>query len=194
MRIPRVLPLASVLLPLLLACGGSLSQTVWPAPSGGPTPVMVAPGQGVEFTPYGEEEGYLVAAPEGAVTRRRGDATAYVLEGEPLPAGSLTVTVTRIPAAGRSGTELLVQTPPRDAIAPAQAYPLEDVSGSIETARSFPARPGDICRARWVVEGVAVRADVGYLVRIEADAPDRCDARTMPDTPPILETFEVLEP
>ncbi|CAN5581793.1 hypothetical protein BH20CHL6_BH20CHL6_01870 [soil metagenome] len=159
-----------------------------------PSPVLVQPEGLVQFTTYGEEDGYRVAAPVGARVERQGNRTAYVLQGGPLPVGSITVVVTRHAANGMSADDLLDGIDTEDASAPAETFELAETAATINTARAFPVGPGDICSERWIVEGATVQSNIGYRVQVSADAPERCDARTMADTQPILETFEVLAP
>lgn len=179
---------------LLLSCGPLSAPD--PFSSAGASsvvsPVAVDPDEVVQFEPVGRDEGYLIAAPIGSRPERLPDGTAYVFNEAHFHGGSLVVSVRLRPTAESDAATVLSSFEPHGSTGPVEVFALDE-PGLIDAARAFRVARTPACDDRWVVEGVALRDGQAYLIRVEPDAPSRCDARQLPDTQPILETFAILE-
>ena len=58
-------------------------------------------------------------------------------------------------------------------------------------AGSYEVSGGEPCPSRRVAAAAFVKAGQGYLLQIRSDAPNRCDASTLPETAPIFDSLRL---
>jgi hypothetical protein len=167
---------------ILSACTAQAAGT--PRPSAG----IVARGAVLEFRPYTSPQGYVVSVPVRATgTEEPNGSARFVVDDSNGPYGMYSIEVVRGPATGLDVYEVIDRdVPPGDAATTPERLERGTRFG---VARSFEI-DGVTCPTVRVFEAAAVVDDVGYLLRVTSDAPGRCDAAILPETAPIVESFQ----
>ncbi len=177
-----------------LVSGAGCLATWFPSvPTATPPPAEVVRGEAYEFESYLDPNwGFRLSIPKSA-TVSVSDDTRHVLIDDsesPVWGGSFRMVVEVVPEADAATPEALLQQVLQDV--PGRSMPREFAvdGGRLPAAMvSFDPGAGRHCEQRRAVAAGYLASRTGFVVRIETDAPDRCDATALPEIEPVIESF-----
>lgn len=181
---------------LLFIAGCTLS----PAPAGvrsdnTPAPFEVRPDNIIEFTSFVHPEwGYSLAVPKNATISHSEDGhrTTFEYEDNHLIYGSYTLEVEVVPQPGTDSPDELVQRLTYGAKNPSPARKVSVEGGRVVgAAMSYEMDGGKRCPHLRVLDVVFIEGGRGYILRIRSDAPGRCEAESVPQTEPVVDSFRI---
>jgi len=161
-----------------------------------PAPLTILPGTVFEFVSYIHPHwGYQLSIPNGAkVTHsQEGRLTTFAYEDTDLIGGSYVLEVEIIPDPIMDSPDELLKWLTGGVDDPSPTRTVTANGGLISGAAiSYAAGAGEWCPQMRALTAVFVAEGRGYVLRIKSDAPIRCDAETVPQTAPVVDSFRLL--
>ncbi|RLB33411.1 MAG: hypothetical protein DRH12_18425 [Deltaproteobacteria bacterium] len=181
---------------LFSGCGPAQQLASGPTP----TPYTVEMGKAFEFTAYEDPIwSYELAVPEGASIAHSDDQlhTTFEYEDTSIIKGRYVMQMEIVPELQDLSVSELLDQMTADTKDPSAIKELNgdelvlDGRRVIGSIRSYEAEPGTYCPHPRALALAFVEGNVGYILRIESDALDRCEVESLPETRSVIASIRI---